>query len=151
MLSEVRDKFSWWLTIRRNLCSSLTNPSKGILAIASVVEGKILIPSDEIRCPKNTIDCFLIWHLVLFSLKPFSLISKKTFLRHSSCFCNVFPYTAKSFWELALPGMSEIIEVTSLQKTSLAEWIPYGKHLKWYLPEGVPKVSKFELCSSTLV
>ena len=101
--------------------------------------------------PKNMIDCFLIRHLDLFSFKPLSFIFKKTFLKHWGCACKVSPHTAKSSWELALPGMSEVIEITSLWKSSLAEWIPYSKCLKQYLPEGVPNISEFELCSSTLI
>ena len=51
--------FSRLSTIPRNLCSSLTDLGKDILVIASVFEGSILIPSDEIMCPQNKIDCFL--------------------------------------------------------------------------------------------
>ena len=93
----------------------------------------------------------LIWHFVLFSFKPLSLIFKKTFLWRSSCSCKVFPYITKSSWDFVIHGTSEIIEVTSLWKTSLAEWIPYGKRLKWYLLEWVPHASKFEIHSSTLI
>ena len=89
------------------------------------------------------------WHLVLFSFKPVSLIFKKAFVKRSSCSCKVFPNATKSSWEFILPGMSEINEVTSLWRTSLAEWIQYGERLKRYLPEGIPNASKFELNLST--
>ena len=112
------------LTIPRNLCSSLTDLGKGILVTASVFEGSTLIPSDEIMCHKNTRDCFLIWHLVLFSFKPLSLTFKKTFLRRLSCSYKVFPPTTKSLWEFVLPVMSKITKVTSLWKMSLVGWIP---------------------------
>ena len=48
----------------------------------------------------------------------------------------------KSSWEIIATGTSEITEVTFLRKNSLAEQIPYGKHLKQYLPEGVQHLSK---------
>ena len=116
--------FPRFLTIPRNLCSSLTEIGKGILVIASVFEGSILIPSDKIMCPKNTIDCFLIWNLVLFSFKPLSLIFKKTFLRHWSCSWKVFPH----YYEVVL-GIHTAWYVRNNWsnfplKTSLAEWIP---------------------------
>ena len=124
-VSSEEINFPWYLTIPRNLCNSLTDLSKGVLVIASLFEGPILIPFDKIMCPKNSINCFLIWHLVLFSFNPLSLIFKKTFFRHLSCSFNVFPHTTKSCWEFALSGMSKIIEVTSLWKTSLFLLLPF--------------------------
>ena len=151
MLGEIRDNFSLQLTIPKSLCSSLAVPGKNILSHASAFERSILIPSDELLCPKNTIVYFLTSNLVLFSFKPLSLIFKKTFLKRWSCSCNVFPHTTKVSWEYVVPGISEITEVTSLWKTLLAEWIPYGKRLKQHIPEGLPNRSKIELRSSTLI
>ena len=113
MIFSAKLEINRYLTISRNLCSSLNDIRKGILEIASNFEGSVLIPSDEIMCPKNVIHYFVIWYLVLFSFKPLSLIFKKTLLRRSSCFSKVFPHTTLSL-EFALLGMSEIIEVTSI-------------------------------------
>ena len=65
-------------------------------------------------CPTNIINCFLIWHLVLFNFKPPSLIFQETFLRHLPSTCKVSPHNMKSSWEIVATGTSEIIEVTFL-------------------------------------
>ena len=88
-------------------------------------------------CPQNTIDCFLIQHLVLPSFKPLSFIFKKTFLRRSSCSCKVFPPYYKVVLGICfILGICFALYIRNNNfhlKNFAVEWIPYGKHLKWYL------------------
>ena len=47
----------------KNLWSSVRDCNTDTFVIASVLEGSFLIPSEEIICPKNTIESFQKWHL----------------------------------------------------------------------------------------
>ena len=94
---RLRINFPRLLIILKNFCNSLTDLRKGLLVMASILEGSPLLPSSEIMCPKNIIDCFLTWYLVLFSFKWLPPIFKKNFLRLSSCSSKVFLYTTSLF------------------------------------------------------
>ena len=76
----------------------------------------------------NFIICFL-WRLKVLHIYFHSALvhfyeSSKTLFKCSLCSLRVLPHTTISSWELALPGLSELMEVISLWKTLLAEWIP---------------------------
>ena len=92
----------------------------------SIFAWSTFIRSDDIIRPRNTIDFTPIWHLFLFSFSQLLRIFKNTLFKRSS----PPPPAIRSSWELALPGTSEIMEVTSRRKSFLAEWIPSGNLLK---------------------
>ena len=89
----------------------------------------------------NFIICFL-WRLKVLHIYFYSALvhfyeSSKTLFKCSLCSLRVLPHTTISSWELALPGISELMEVISLWKTLLAEWIPQGNPLKQSRPVAI--------------
>ena len=67
------------------------------------------------------------WTLLQFDISFYSVLVhffesfKNTLSKCSLCLARVLPHTILSSWELAVLGTSEIIEVISCWKTSLAE------------------------------
>ena len=119
--ARFRMNFPKYVIVPKNLWSSFTEFGNGISVIASIFAGSTFTPSDDIICPRNTMDFTPIWHFFLVSFSPLFRIFKNTLFKRSLCSARVLPHTIISSWELALPGTSEIIEVISHCKTSLAE------------------------------
>ena len=78
--------------------------------MVSILAGSTFAPSDDIICPRNTMDFTPIRHFFSFSFSPL-LIFKNTLFKHSLCSARALAHTIISSWELALPGTSKIIEV----------------------------------------
>ena len=116
--------FPKYVIMLLNWCSSFAEFGNGIFDIASFFAWKTFRPSDDLIYSRKTMNFTPIWHLFLFSFNPLLWIFKKTLFNCLLCLARVLRHTITLSWELALPGISEIMKVISRWKTLLAEWIP---------------------------